>query len=88
MEEVVVKFATAQLGFGIQQGAEAAAHSARSFPRNLTDIHALLKLDLTNAFNILRRDRMFLVIREELPELFLTSSCYSGQSFRALVNIR
>ena len=30
-EEVVVKLAPAQLGFGILQGAEAAAHAARNF---------------------------------------------------------
>jgi hypothetical protein len=81
-DEVVVKLAPAQLGFGIQQGAEAAAHAARSFLGNLSDGQALLKIDFTNAFNTLRRDRMLLVIREELPELFpFISSCYSGQSF-------
>jgi hypothetical protein len=81
-EEVAIKLAPAQLGFGIHQGAEAAAHAARSFLSNLTDGQALLKIDFTNAFNTLRRDRMLLVIREELPELFpFISSCYSGQSF-------
>jgi hypothetical protein len=80
-EKVVVKLAPAQLGFGIHQGAEAAAYAARSFLSNLTDGEALLKIDFTNAFNTLRRDRMLLVIREELLELFqFISSCYSGQS--------
>ena len=70
-EEVVVKLAPAQLGFGILQGAEAASHHAvRNFLSNLTDGQALLKIDFTNTFNTLHRVRMLLVIREELPELF------------------
>ena len=79
---VVAKLAPAQLGFGIQLGAEAAVHAARSFLSNLSSGQALLKIDFTNAFNSLRRDQMLAVIREELPELFpFIDSCYAGQSF-------
>ena len=58
-----------QLGFGIQQGAEAAVHAARSFLTNLTENQVLLKINFCNAFNTLRRDQMLAVIHEELPEL-------------------
>jgi len=44
-EDVVTKLAPMQLGFGIQQGAEAAIHTARSFLINLTEKQALLKID-------------------------------------------
>ena len=81
-DTVAVKLAPHQLGFGIQQGAEAAAHTARSFLANLGSGHALLKIDFSNAFNTLSRDVMLAVIRDELPELFLfVDSCYSSESF-------
>jgi len=50
-EVAVTKHTPAQLGFGIQLGAEAAAHAARSFLNNLTEGQALLKIDFINAFN-------------------------------------
>jgi len=81
-EAVVAKLAPHQLGFGIQQGAEAAAHAARSLLANMGSGEAMLKIDFTNAFNTLSRDVMLSVIRDELPELFpFIDSCYSGQSF-------
>ena len=79
---MVAKLAPHQLGFGIQQGTEAAAHAARSLLANMGSGEALLKIDFTNAFNTLSRDVMLDVIRDELPELFpFIDSCYSGQSF-------
>jgi len=83
VQEVMVgKLAPIQLGFGVRQGAEAAAHAARSFLANLSNGEALLKIDFTNAFNTLSRDVMLEVIREELPQLYpFIDSCYSGQSF-------
>jgi hypothetical protein len=49
-DEVVDKPAPAQLGFGIQQGAETAAQAARNFLSNLGDGQALLKTDLHQRF--------------------------------------
>jgi hypothetical protein len=82
-ESVVAKLATSQLGFGIQQGAEAAAHSARSFLSNISKGQALLKIDFTNAFNTLGRNEMLRVIHNKLPELLFNfiANCYSDSSF-------
>jgi hypothetical protein len=81
-DTLAVKLAPHQLGFGIQQGAEAAAHAARGFLANLGSGHAMLKIDFSNAFNTLSRDVMLAVIRDELPELYrFIDSCYSGESF-------
>jgi len=81
-EDTVLKLAPAQLGFGVPQGAEAAAHAARCFLSNVADGHALLKIDFSNAFNTLRRDTMLDVIKKELPALFpFIDSCYSASSF-------
>jgi len=49
-ESVVAKLAPSQLGFGVQLGAEAAAHFARSFLTNIGKGQALLKIDFSNAF--------------------------------------
>ena len=66
----------------MQQGAEAAAHAARSLLDNITTGQALLKIDFSNAFNTLRRDVMLSVILTEIPELFsFVNACYSGHSF-------
>ena len=69
-DSMVKKLASSQLGFGVQQGAEAAAHFARTFLTNLDRREAMLKIDFTNAFNMLSRDAMQASIREELPELY------------------
>jgi hypothetical protein len=81
-DDVVIKLAPKQLGFGVRFGAEAAAHAARSFLSNLERGQALLKIDFSNAFNTLRRDQMLYMVRNELPELYpFIYSCYSDQSF-------
>jgi hypothetical protein len=79
---MVAKLAPHQLGFGVQLGAEAAAHAARSFLNGMENGQALLKIDFTNAFNTMHRDVMLSVIHDELPELFpFIDSCYAGRSF-------
>lgn len=70
-----------QLGFGISKGAEAAAHAARIYLQHLPPESLLLKLDIKNAFNSLRRDKMFLAVKEHAPELLpLVLSAYSSPS--------
>ena len=70
-----------QLGFGVKQGTEAAAHAARRFLRDMPPGQALLKLDFVNAFNAISRDEILRTFREELPELYpFISTCYSSSS--------
>ena len=59
-----------QLGYGIPLGCEATAHAARCFLTNMYPGELLLKLDFTNAFNSLRRDKMLLSVKEHAPDLF------------------
>jgi len=73
-DKVVSNLLPNQLGFGVQQGAEAAAHAARSFLDNITTRQALLKIDFSNAFNTLRRDFMLSAILTEIPELSVSST--------------
>ena len=70
-----------QLGYGVKEGAEAAAHAARKFLQNLLDGSAMVKLDFRNAFNSIRRDRMLEAVRDLAPTIYqLVHSAYSSSS--------
>ena len=49
-DRVAESLAPLQLGFGVKQGAEAAAHDTRCYVSNLGPGQALLKVDFSNAF--------------------------------------
>ncbi|KAL5500326.1 hypothetical protein EMCRGX_G011871 [Ephydatia muelleri] len=70
-----------QLGYGVRLGAEAAAHAARLYLSKLTANKALLKLDFTNAFNTVRRDKMLASVELLAPSIFpFIHSVYSAPS--------
>jgi hypothetical protein len=58
-----------QLGVGVPGGCEAAVHATRRFITNMDDDNIVVKLDLSNAFNSLYRDRMLASVIEILPDL-------------------
>ena len=64
------KLAPLQFGFGTQLGCEAAVHAARMYLANCPSNHLLLKLDFSNAFNCLRRDKMLMAVKNSVPELY------------------
>ena len=64
-----------QLGFEVPRATEAAAHAARAFISGLQPGEGFLKLDFKNAFNIVRRDEMLRLVRDELPELYAFVEC-------------
>ena len=66
-----------QLGNGVRGSAEAAIHAARKFLQNLEDGHALVKLDFTNAFNSICRDKMLEAVHDLAPSIYpLAHSAY------------
>ena len=69
-----------QLGVGVPNGCEAAVHAARRFIEDLRGDRAFVKLDFTNAFNSLRRDRMLTAVSTELPELYDFCQASYGKS--------
>nr|XP_053643562.1 uncharacterized protein LOC128696353 [Cherax quadricarinatus] len=70
-----------QLGFGVLQGSEAAAHAARDYIRDLPEDKAVVKLDFRNAFNIVKRDAVLPAVRDWFPSLFpFISAGYSKPS--------
>src|SRR6218665_333129 len=58
-----------QLGVGITGGAEAAVHASRRYLADLDSNTVFVKLDISNAFNSLHRDRMLSSIDTLLPEI-------------------
>ena len=61
------------MGVGVRKGAEAVAHAARIFvksPKTDDEPQCILKVDFTNAFNSVRRDKMLAIIREKVPEMY------------------
>ena len=62
-------------------GCEAAAHAARRFIRDCRHRRVLLKIDMHNAFNSLRRDSFLSVARVRTPGLYsLLWQAYSSQT--------
>ena len=78
-EEMGELLSPKQLGYGVKRGAEAAVHAARMFVQGLNDDQVFVKLDFTNAFNTLRRNKMLLATEEIVPELLpLVHSSYGS----------
>src|SRR6478609_11135739 len=78
---VVDLLAPLQLGVGVPRGVEAAIHATRLYTSNLPDDHAIVKLDIKNAFNSIRRDSMLETIKNELPECYaFIHSAYASSS--------
>jgi hypothetical protein len=75
-DQVTQRHAPLQLGFGVKQGAEAAAHAARCYVSNLRPGGALLKIDFANAFNTISRDEVFISV----ADYTLPSCCRSLMS--------
>ena len=70
-----------QLGFGVRGGVKAAIYSGRRFLDGLPAGEAMIKLDFSNAFNSVRRDRMLEAIMDLCPVIFsLVHSAYSSPS--------
>ena len=75
------RFLPVQIGFGIPRATESAAHAARAYVAGLQPGQGLLKLDFKNTFNMVRRETMFQIVLEELPELYpYIHTCYSSAS--------
>ena len=59
-----------QLGFGTRGGCEAAVHAARTYVNNCHGKRVLVKIDMKNAFNCIRRDVFLKAAREKIPCLY------------------
>ena len=57
-----------QLRAGIPGGCEAAVHAVRRYVESMPSDHCIIKLDFTNAFNCLSREKMLLEVHNVIPE--------------------
>ena len=68
-----------QLGVGTPSGSEAALHATRKYIEATQTPKVLLKIDLKNAFNTIRRDKLLTAVREHLPDAYhLLHQAYGG----------
>ena len=58
-----------QLGVGVKGGCEAAVHASRRLIADMPAGWVMAKLDFSNAFNTLRRDRMLHSVSAAIPEI-------------------
>ena len=59
-----------QLGVGTPAGCEAALRAVRHYMESTSSPKVLLKIDLKNAFNSIRRDKILESVREHLPDTY------------------
>ena len=71
-----------QMGFGTSMGAEVQSTQPGPYMANMKDDQLLLKLDFTNAFNSVRRDKILHSVREKAPALLPLA--YSAYHFPSL----
>jgi len=70
-----------QLGVGTSWVCEAAVHGTRSFMAQTQGEKVLLKLDVKNAFNSIRRDTVLQAAQTHLPEIYpFIWDCYSSKT--------
>jgi hypothetical protein len=81
MESIPQFLSPYQLGFGVPGGADAAVHASRIFLNSLPSDKALLKVDFSNAFNTIRRDKILEATKAHIPVLLpFAHSVYSSPS--------
>ena len=70
-----------QVGVGTRLGCEAAVHAVREFIQQSPKHKVLLKLDLSNAFNSIRRDTVLKAAQQHIPDIYhFVWDCYSVDS--------
>ena len=67
-----------QLGVAVPDGAQCAVHAARRFLSLSSGEAVLLKLDFSNAFNAVDRQRVLDAVADRLPELSAWAGCSYG----------
>ena len=76
-------FGSHQVGVGTRLGSEATVHSVRKFIQESehTRNKIVMKLDLSNAFNSVRRDTMLKAVFEHMPQIYpLAHASYNQNS--------
>ena len=65
------EFRPSQLGVGTPKGAESAVHALRAYLNSESNKNkVVLKIDMKNAFNSIRRDVILPIVLRKLPNLY------------------
>ena len=83
------KLPPVQLGVGVRCGCDAAAHTVRAFVQSpvVPGSKVLVKLDIKNAFNTMRRDHFLEVCSSRAPSILrLASTAYATSSHLVIGN--
>ena len=81
MERMDLLLSPRQFSYGVRNGAEAAVHAARCYLQKADSSSVVVKLDFSNAFNFIRRDRMLKSVQRLVPVLSdFVHSAYSAPS--------
>ena len=77
------EFQPNQLGVGTPKGAESAIHSLRAYLENNQNSQnkVILKIDMKNAFNCIRRDKILALVKLKIPKIYsYVHQCYTEKS--------
>ena len=71
-----------QLGVGSPKGAETCVHSVRSYLQDPSSIgKVLVKIDLKNAFNTIRRDKILNLVKTKMESMYNSiNQCYTSDT--------
>ena len=89
MPELRRQLPPVQLGVGVSGGCEAAAHAVRAFVQSsvVPGNNVLVKLDMKNTFNTMRRDHFLEVCSSRAPSILcLASTAYATSSHLVIGN--
>lgn len=75
-DDMMALLSPRQLDFELKRAAEAAAHAARSYLCNLHLERLMVKLNFHNAFNSIRRDKMFEATTPDIYPIVHSSSYF------------
>jgi len=67
---LVRRFHPSQLGVGVTGGCEAAVHATRRFLTNMPDNFVVVNIDLSNAFNYIRRDSVLAAVSASIHAIY------------------
>ena len=83
LNQASLSLAPRQVGVGVEGGIEAAVHAVRRYAALMSDEQIIVKLDFSNAFNCLRRDKMLEAVAQHVTQLY--AFCRNAHTCQPLI---
>ena len=76
------EFRPHQVGVGTPKGGEGAVHALRAYLADKSSENkVVLKIDMENAFNTIRRDKILHLVKSKIPKIYnFIYQCYAEDS--------